>query len=402
MLLALASCRTVGTRVHNLEELHSETGRHQRKGALMGDAEYLFRNGLVSMLKGTAKVAEAPDRAIDDPLKSCVRNLALLADFDAKNFRTRALQVQWYARLASEDPWKLSRELAVRELGPLGRALGVEFDDGTVPGDPTATADDARAALARLIAATRPLLAPRGLIPRLGSLGRVLGGANRGAPPQELVEACATIDGLPLELQGALRLLRGAALLEAAGDAGDARLAPLRATIDGLERRCIHGALLAALTDRPPTERVGSHPGWNSPLVRAAAARSAVQVFGDQVLANYLARLDGQPDEVLMAVLQLIGEQGLPHPDGIPDEEWPKVRASWIEAVLRQGTDHPDGRVRVQALSALARIRGDGSAGFNEKDWYAWWRDEVAPVLQQPPAEAADDTAPQDPDPATP
>lgn len=391
-----SSCQVIGTRVHNLNELHAEDGHHLRSGNLLSNTGYVLHVGFLGVFSGIGDPNEKPPERFDNPVKSCMANLVLLEGFDRDDPRHRAIQVEWFSRLAVEDPWKLSREFCARQLGPLGRGQDIQLPQRRDPDDPYAGPDQARDAMARLIAAVKPLIARKGVFPQLGFMRTPPDWDElaEDAPPA-LVEVCAEIDGLALDLQGALRLLRAAALLEGATAPRDQRVAPLRATISKLERICIRESLLAALADRPPRALTGSHPGWNDGGVRAAALRSAVQVFGDQVLAEYLRRLDAQDDEVLITALNLVQGRGLPRLDVVPDEEWPMLRAAWIQAILRQATDHPNGQVRVAAFDALATIRGSGSRSLSEEGWYAWWREEVLPTARPAGAEASPDPAPQ-------
>lgn len=358
-MLLLPSCQMAATNVHNLEELHWSDGRHKRTGHIWNDYEYAVRVGIRGLLKGfgSAATTDAPEE-IDDPLEVCVENLGELVEFSDDDPWTAARQIELCARIAVEDPWHLSREIAVRELGRHGERLTLRGHPPEVRAGPAADVDAVRDALQRLIQASGPVL------------------RNEADATGEFALACDALRALELDRDGAVRLLRSVAVLERARPANDQRLAPLRELGLDLQRTCVTLALESALRDEPPREVGGSNPGWNNPRVRAAAIEACVEAWGDSMLARLL--LDFSPRERdaqrTLAFLRQIRRRGLPPP---PPELSPEDRAKagelWTEAVYRIATEHPEGEVRLAAMAALGKLSGREPYSVREEDWQAWW-----------------------------
>lgn len=378
--LGLSGCAQTGTRVHNLNQLHADNGQHLRSGQLMTDFAYAIHVGFLGVFTGVDDPVEKQATRFDDPVKDCLENLILLGEFDIRDPRTRAVQIEWFARLAVEDAWGLSRQHSVQRLGRIGRDMGLTIDALPAPEAAVIGPDEARESLARLVAAVRPLVARQGLLPTVGfhQTPPAWDEYAEDAPP-ELALVCEQIDAMSLDLQGALRMLRAAALLEASTASADARVAPLRATIERLGQVCLLRSLIAALSDRAPDGRAGSHPGWRNAKVRGAALHATVQVLGPDALIPFVQTLQTQDDAVQLAALRLVELRGLPQPENATEDEWVRLRASWIESILRLAIDHANGQVRVRAMRALSTIRDSGSRSLSEDDWYAWWSDEVLP-----------------------
>jgi len=363
LALALASaasaCNFAGTRAHNLEVLHDPAGRHQRFGAIMSDFEYIWRVGLTKGVPG-ARAKGAGEEEIKNPLALCVSNMSELADFKSEKPRTRSLQVLNFARFAVDDPWNLSREAAVRSLGEVGEGLEVPIESQR-EGDP-AGVEEVRDAIARLLNAARSTL-------NFGELDPTL-------PEDDLAAACERIDTMPLDRDGALRLLRAGAMLESRTSARDERVAPLRATLVGLQRVCVREALQLALQDNPPRPVGSPYAGWESPRVRAAAVSACVRTFGEGALADFLRQLPVEPSpEVATAIVGEIRARGLPRvPPGLAPEDAEGLRESWIESILQVATDNPDGTARITAMLALQTISDGAVRSLREEDWLAWHR----------------------------
>ena len=380
LVLALAvlapGCKVAGAKAYNLRVLHDDQGRHVRVARTMSDFRYALNEGLVGTPLSVGGTG-ATSNEIENPLEECVDLLNALVGMSSDDARIAALQVHTFAWLAVEDPWQISRTISVRELGHLGQRLGVE---ARRPDAPTAGVEDVRSALARLLRAVRIEL-----------------GQEQGTSESDLAEACAHIQSLQLDRQGALRLLRAAAVIEKRTGRRDARWEPLRATITELERVCVREALLLALRDAPPREAGGSHPGWNHPGVRAAAVTACVRTFGPGALGEMLLQLHQEADpQVLAAVLHEVQAYGLPEDlPGMDEPTLEGLRGRWTALIVQQATQNPDGTVRVAAMRALETISGGEVQSLREEDWLVWIRDRTAGPDR--PGDEADEPAPPAP-----
>jgi hypothetical protein len=113
LLLLACGCASVGSRTWNLEQLHAEDSSYKYTGALMGDLEYLLRQQLFgpSVLFQSGLARKDPS-AIEDPSGETLDALIGLMELSPSDRLTRARQIQWFARLAVEDPSALCRERA--------------------------------------------------------------------------------------------------------------------------------------------------------------------------------------------------------------------------------------------------------------------------------------------------
>lgn len=350
LALGLGSCRALknfdlielaDAKVHNLEALHPRAGRHTYVAALVGDIEYLLLRGVKRTRVGGA---DAGQGAVPVPENECLANLVALARFDPVDERVASLQVLWCCRVATECPWALSRERAVRELGAAALRLGVGPPAGLAP---EATLDDAQAvgrALARVMAA----------------LGDGQDAGDDG--PLALAEACEGVRTLMFDVAGGRRVLFGLAQLLL-----DPRRTPteddvLRTLLGEVEVRCIGQTLAQALGDE-------------APRVRAAAVEASVRSGGPGVLAIVLSQLDRESsDEVLAGVLRLVAAEGLPlREEGIDPTDYARAREVWLSQLVRYAVEHPAGSVRVQAMRALAVVADSGPDSLRAEDWEDWW-----------------------------
>ena len=382
-LALLAGCNVPGARIHNIRELHEESGRHARSGNLVSGLEYYVRYAAADLF-GDRLSTEPKADTFDTPLNDCVDNLIKLARVRSKDPRITAAQVSVLVWLAVDDSWKLSREACVRALGEHGERLGVRVPP---PQDTTpAGVDEVRTALTELVAAVRasgPLVVPGG---EPSSSGLAI------SPGLEA--SCARIEALHLDRNGALRLLRGVGALASGLDLDDARARRLLRTLTHLQDVSVSQTLLLALKDNAPREVTGSHPGWGSSRVRAAAVSACVQAFGDDALGELLLQLHlERDDEVVTAVLRAVAERGLPDPPAeLPEETRRGLRERWVETVLGHAFDNPTGTVRVAAMRALERISGEPDRGLREEAWLAWYEDGRAARTGTAAAPTAPDT----------
>ena len=392
LALLAAGCNVPGARIHNLKELHEDTGRHARSGNLVGAFEYYVLIGAGDLFGDRlANPGEGNSETFSNPLKSCLGNINALSRIETDDRRVTAAQVAMLSWLAIDDPWKLSREAAVRALGDHGARLGV-----TVPPprqvEPVGV-DEVRRALTELVSAVRtsgPLVpvelppaesspaepSPAGPSPAGPSKGKR--GAERPlAVTAQLDAACARIEGLDLDRAGALRLLRGVGALATALPQSDARNRRLLVTLEGLQARCVSESLLAALKDSAPRNLGTGASGWGSERVRAAAVTACVKAFGDDALGELLLQLnDERADAVVRAILVAVAKRGFPEPPAaVSEQERPLWIQRWTDLILLHAYDSPSGPVRVAAMRALSRISGGELDSLREEDWQAWRRE---------------------------
>jgi hypothetical protein len=341
-----ASCNVVGAKAWNLAHLHGENGRHLRSAAVLGDFEFAMRRGLSGINVGSGDLSSAPAKDIEDPLGLCFKTLNELAEFDGTDPREAGHQVEWFSRLAVEDPARLSRERAVLELGQAGERLRISelFPEPETGAGP----EQVGAAIERLLDTIEPASA----------------GVFAEQDRAHISAACSAALELPLDLAGARRLLRTATVLLERGIGPSEALIPIIQLSLELQRRCVGQALRRALRDEDP-------------LVRAAANQASVTACGDSSLAALLSELNPREDPlVLSALLRLVTIRGFPAPpQGLDDEERASLRKSWL-AILWALSNHPDGTVRIGAMRALSRVSGSGLTSLREEDWQTWWTEQ--------------------------
>ncbi len=349
LLLLVCGCASVGSRTWNLEQLHAEDSSYKYTGALMGDLEYLLRQQLFgpSVLFQSGLARKDPS-AIEDPSGETLDALIGLMELSPSDRLTRARQIQWFARLAVEDPSALCRERAF---------LGLAF---------------AAAGLAPI----EPQAAPKAS-ERTGelALGTVLSelvrsaraAAERSASATERADfaaACELVRTRKLDLGGARRALEVATSL-AANLGFDNPLTPeLAVLIEGLERLCAARALSAGLADPEG-------------IAMGAALDATLALYGPQVLPGVLNQLRPDTDAVvvrrLLAGLEVHGlEQNIP---GGPGRE--ELFRQQIEALMELVLTRPEGELRVAAMRVLGLHSGAGQSSLREEDWQRWharWR----------------------------
>lgn len=340
-LLPLGACQVVGAKVHNLEELHAPDSSHRYTAALSGDFEYVLRHELIGRLPGrAAELAKEAPEPVEAPADACLENLIALEEGDATNPVVAGRQVEWFARLAVEDPWQLSRERCVLALAAAGRRLEAGMPAGLGADQHPAGPEDLSARLAPVVEEVRAIVDRRGDVARLRA-------------------ACDGVRALELDLSGARRALRLATeVLDGLGTR-DRDLDPVRELHVDLQRICVRRAIAAALDDRVPN-------------VRAAALASVAQMGGrraiDTVLYDRL-RKDPEP-EVAVAIVDALAANGeLPAGGG----NGARPREEWLAALYALLVQRPESEVRVHAMMALSRLAGAGFTSLREEDWQAWW-----------------------------
>lgn len=353
LAIPLAACKVADSRAWNLNEIHDESTHHRYTGRIEGDVEYFFRHEVAgSLAVGGASFEDKTPVAIPDPATTCLDNLIALEEYGDQNPRTFGLQIEWAARLAAADPWRLTRERATYMLGRAGQKLSAGIPTGLPEGSHASGPDAVGEALAGLLRASRPALDHASRMTATEKL--------------DLDSACQVVSGMTLDLDGARRLLHASVDLVAAIGAGKPAAAPIADLALELERRCIRFALTDALKD-------------SDPFVRAAGVDAAVRCAGAGILDPILLQLDNEPaQEVIVRVLDLVREVGLP--DGplhgnisggaqFTPEQAKMARLGSIYKVVGR----PEGWVRVSAMRTLGAVSGAGFHSLREEDWQAWW-----------------------------
>ncbi len=345
----LGGCRVVDSKAWNLAELHDANGHHKYTGAMEGDLEYYFRHVVTRSLTGNlAHVENKTPSAIQNPAEACLENLISLEGFTIDDPRNRGLQVEWFSRLAVADPSRLSRERAVLALGHAGARLQAgnpePFPKESTPAGPGAVGE----ALAGLVRAAKPVLEK--------------GGSASATEALDLESACQVVLDLPLDLDGARRMLHAGIDVGAAAGFSSKSAAPVVKLCEELERRCVRFALAAALRDQDP-------------LVRGAAVEASVETVGTEVFDPILHQLAGElSPEVVLRVLGLVRRYGLPSkpPAGsnVTQEIAQRARFGAIYTLL----ERPESSVRVAAMLALDRVTDANLHSLREEDWQAWWK----------------------------
>lgn len=361
----LCACQFVGATDNNLRELHTEDGLHRRTAKVVSHYSYATSVAITGALSRLgAKTQTFDAQSIKDPLSTCMAALEELAGYDSRDPWERALQIEHFSRLARFDPWALSRERAVLELGRVAQLLGPWTDLPQPLGAEPASTEQSVAAIQSVLRAAGQAVQPP-----------ASAAAPEGAAPRTLADACAALAALELPLEASYRALRVCALLQRSRLSGK-DLEPVLALRVQLERRCVSLALLGALADAPPDagERLGSDPGWNKAVVQAAAVTSCVRVWGAPMLEKLLRECDPRRDapERVAALMEGVTRLGLA-PQALPAP--PEGAFDARKLVWQISVDHPDGAVRVAALDALGRVTGRGRVSLRSEDWLDWARE---------------------------
>lgn len=363
VFLGVTGCSTPAVKVWNLEQLHDGTSRHRYQAALQGDTGWFFRQTLLGAFRSTGAqfVAEKDVEPVEDPAAECLENLIDLEARGQKTGPPDPRHVEWFARLAVEDPARLSRERSVLALGALGQRLPIGLPSRLGADQKPAGPDELAPVLEALVRSVRR--AAEGRVPEGG-----------GAPADEIAPACAAVRALDLDLAAGRRALRASTDLERIADSAGVEAPPLDDLVAHLMSLCVRRALAGALADEDE-------------FVRAAAVRGVADTGGplaiDVVL--YVLWRNERASAPLRAVLELLIERGLPvSPPGGP--ALAHSREDWLESVYTIATQHPEGEMRVLAMRTLTAVSGAGIKSLREEDWYAWWtaREKETPAAAGP------------------
>jgi hypothetical protein len=349
-VLALCSaCHVIESKDWNLEQLHDASGRHRYTAALEGDFEFFLRQRVAAPLvsAGSTLAVKSP-KGVDAPADECLDNLIALEEFDPADPRVAGLQVEWFARLSVDDPWRLARERAILALGRAGERLNVGMPEALGQGEQPTGPEALGSALASLVKSARPVM-ERGR--RAGETAEL-----------DLDASCQLIEKMTLDIAGARRALRATVDLTRASGLNSPAAAPLGRLNASLQRVCVRRALAAGLLDKDD-------------VVRAAAIEASVACAGNSVLPPVLQQLGREPSaEVVVRVMQLVRRVGLPEPPAaLAPEEREKARNASLGELVRVLETRTEGEVRVSAMLALAKVSGTNMQSLREEDWHAWW-----------------------------
>lgn len=362
VLLAEASsaCVNLDATVHNLRVMHPSPGRHAYVARTMSAGYYSARTGVAKALESLgATLAEADEQTIEDPTETCLELLDELSRFDSAKFGIASTQVELFTRIALYDPWALSREFAVTQLGAAGERIsaGAEPRYAIAAEQPS----DSQFALAKQ---------------RIVDAGLAALEQSDEARRTEFAAACEALVALGPDVDHALDVLAEVSVVLRSGSEADERLAPLRTLSLVLQRRLIDSALTKCFNDAAPSAASGSDPGWPNERVQAAAVAANVRVFGAPRLAEILMSNPFRSSESarLVAVLAEIERSGLPPVTEAQNQALSgDAHRYWIAAIVKSAAEHPEGRVQIGAMRALGKISGKGAFSLRYDDWFSWW-----------------------------
>lgn len=330
-----SGCNLPGRRVYNLDALHDAEGRHKHVAGLIGDTEYVMREGFGGILRGFGKDLDAKEASeVEDPTEACLENLLGLLGADPRDPDVAAMQVELCARIVATDSWRLSRERATIGLGRAGERMRLFERPARTPGAAPISPEQLSDLLARFVKAVTPFVS----------------GGDRAAAQSELIALAEEARGYEYDARGMPRVLRGVRLLAARLGRDIPELADL--SLD-LQARAIEQGLVLALADEDP-------------FVAAAATWIGRRALGDAWCERVLARIQSveTPAEVFVAYADEVVRRGLPGGAS---------RDASVSLLYSLSGSHADGRVRAAAMRALTTASGGELVSLREEDWQAWW-----------------------------
>ncbi|MFT5286175.1 MAG: hypothetical protein ACI8TQ_002343 [Planctomycetota bacterium] len=346
--VALPACNSLDAHVYNLNELHHDDGRVSYSAALMGDGEYLMRRAFAaaSPLGEAFDFADKDQALVNDPSTECLELLLNLERFPTDGLRVLALKTEMYSWLAVGDPYILSRERCVLELGAIGRTLNVTRPISAPTEAEEPTAEELSGKLADLIEAFAAQL--------------------DGGESDALAEACTALGDLNIGIMAGRRILRtGAVLLDSSGSGGD-DFEPVRQLIRDVAFRMTSIALGTASNDQEP-------------IVRAASIRAWVEASGNRAGELLLAALRDQHPLVMHQLMRSIAEHGLPQPEqDLGAEQALDWNRTWISNLVMVTRTPLNGDVSIAACQALNKVTDAGIDSLRSEDWVFWWEQRQA------------------------
>ena len=361
--VALASgCRAPQLASRNLDELHDAGARHRHVARIQSGWGYFLSRVFDPRILRRAEEREADLEEVEDPSDVCLTNLLRLSNARSRAGDVRATLVRHFAWLGVEDPFGLSRERALLELGQL--AAEMDLAEPVTEPEAAANAPDLSEAIAGLASATRRLLEE----------GRRAGPTARA----DFEAACELLGSMDFDLEGGRRLLGVLAALVARVPDGVALFEPLLRLNAEVQEQLVGLALARSLSDPDPR-------------VRAAAIEANWRAYKERFLAEAVLALDGRPrdetdppspfalaevwpgdEEVFVRVFTLVREHGLPLDGASPERKLELLHVLCQVAV--DYTAYGD-RSRTAAMLALGAVSGAGISSLRLEDWQEWWRD---------------------------
>lgn len=354
-MLLLGGCATTEVKVWNLEQLHDGQTHHRYQAALQSDAGWMFRRQFLGIFSGTGAqwANEADLENVEDPSGECLEQLAELEARAADDDEIDPRHVEWYTRIAVEDPSRLSRERGVLALARLGSRLSVGLPARLGADQVPAGPDQLAPVLEELVRSVRKLA------------------EEKPGAAESVAASCAAVRALDLDLAAGRRALRASTELQRLAEGGDVESKELEDLVLHLEGLCVRRALAAALDDKDD-------------LVRAAAIRGVAANGGaralDVVLYDRLQK--EQASRPLRALLEVVAEHGLPQ-SGANGAKPAHDPEEWLRSIQVIATQHPEGELRVRAMHTLQAVAAPEVQSLREEDWHSWW---VARKAAKPPA----------------
>lgn len=371
-LLAATGCRFAGAATYNLDELldtdnsfryvaSQQTGTQWFLGSLV-DSDWLSDDSILNPNK--------KPKPIPNPSKQALKNLLTLREgaLASDDHWLHAEQVRQFTRYAAFCPSRLARERCYLELGV--HALRLKLGEPIPEPERAANAPELEEAIADLARALNSM---------------VTGGRRVDATTRRDFEAaCELIGALELDLEGGWRLLKVIASFGQVNRVPDSELEPLFELGEAVQRHLVGLALGRGRSDVDP-------------LVRAAAWRANYAAFGAAFLNEALAALilnnqgpEGRPmvtetfrlggewhgdDEVFLAVMDLVREEGLPLVPGLTAGQRADLRFRQLFALVQITHDFSayGERSRSAAMMALAKVSGSDLTSLRKEDWETWW-----------------------------
>lgn len=383
---SLPACRVAGAATGNLDELLAEDHSFRYVARVQTGTRYLVSQLIdPEWLSPDSPLRSDRERPVPNPSRLALQSLLDLGDggLAPDEHWLHAEQVRQFVRYAVYCPSALARERCQLELAEHAQRL--ELREPPTPGERApANAPEISEALAGLVQALDAMVQSRGVVD--------------ATTRTDFVAACRLLEGLELDVDGGWRLLKVVSRFGLVSRVSDEELEPLFRLSGKVQRDLVGLALAHGRSD--PSARV-----------RAAAWRANYAAYGPDFLLEALAALtlaergeDGAPlrtprfglapewrsgeDDVFLAVLGLVGDDGLPAPRGATAAERRSLRFRQLFALVQIAHDFSayGERSRAAAMLALGNVSGAGVRSLRKEDWERWWdehRDAEAEAVER-------------------